>query len=217
MRHLKEFIELFEDAGDIEKTTSLNFSMEDVRGLDSYKSLIELGFKDITPPRSGDGTLRFSHPAFDGMDYLIYATGYIRRQDTTNTGPWRSGSMVTQSITPPGITRYNFSYTDKGGYKREEKEASRSSLLYGQPITKPSDYDIKFEWLKKQLIKKFFKSAGIPTSITDTEVIKRELTKFAKTSPSATMQVKKMFPKIWDEIKSDTGFDTFLGLADLGF
>ena len=215
MRHLKEFVELFEDVEDSEKTPSLNFSMGDVRNLDSYKSLIELGFKDITPPRSGEGTLRFSHPAFDGMDYLIHTTGYIRRQDTNSTN-WRGyKSMVTQSVTPPSITRYTFDYS-KGNYNREAKETSRSSLLYGQPITKPEDYDIKFHWLKQMLNKKFFKSTGIPPSA-DNEVVKRELSKFAKTSPSATLKVKKMFPEIWNEIKSDSGLDTFSDLSDLGF
>lgn len=215
MKHLKEFIELFEDFEDSEKTPSLNFSMGDVRSLDSYKSLIELGFKDITPPRSGEGTLRFSHPAFDGMDYLIYTSGYIRRQDPSNVSPWRSGSMVTQSIIPPSIIRYTFDYS-KGNYNREAKETSRSSFLYGQPITKPEDYDIKFHWLKQMLNKKFFKSTGIPPSA-DNEVVKRELSKFAETSPGATLKVKKMFPEIWDEIKSNPGLDTFSHLSDLGF
>lgn len=216
MKHLKEFIELFENAMDSEKTESINFSMDDVRNRDSYKALIEMGFSDITPPKSAGGTLRFSHPAFDGMDYLIYVTGYIRRQDTSSTSPWRTGSMVTQSITPPGIIRYNYDYS-KGDFNREERESSKSSLLYGQPITKPSDYDIKFEWLKKRLIKKFFKSVGISTPITDPEGIRRELARIAKTSPDATRQVKKIFPEIWKEIKAETGLDVFSELGDLGF
>lgn len=215
MRHLKEFIELFEDVTDSEKTPSINFSMDDVRSLDSYKSLIEAGFKDITPPRSGEGTLRFSHPEFGGMDYLIYTSGYIRRQDTANTNNWGERSMVTQSITPTSRPRYDYKYID-GKYSSKEKENRRFDFLYGQPITKPSDYDIKFHWLKQLLSKKFFKLTGIPPS-TDNEIIKKELSKFAGTSPNATLKVKKMFPEIWDEIKSNPGLDTFSDLSDLGF
>ena len=225
MRHLKEFIKLFEDAeaagevevvGNSETSPSLDFSMGEVRRLDSYRSLLELGFKDVTPEKSTKGTLRFSHPVFGGMDYIIYASGYIRRQDTGSNN-WRGDkSMVTQSITPPNITRYTFDYS-KGVFNREAKETSKPSLLYGQPITEPHDYDIKFEWLKQLLVKRFFKSIGISPSPKDNESIKRELRKFAKTSPSALSQVKKMFPGVWDEIKSDPGFDIFSDLADLGF
>ena len=90
MRHLKPFNELFED---LESSNVLNFSREDVKNRESYKDLIAAGFKDITPPKSGDGTFRFSHPALDGMDYLIHTTGYIRRQDTANTNNWRERDL----------------------------------------------------------------------------------------------------------------------------
>jgi hypothetical protein len=198
MRHLKPFDELFEG---LVSSTVLNFSRDDVKNRESYKDLIASGFKDITPPRSEEGTFRFSHPSFDGMDYLIYTTGYIRRQDTTNNGPWRNTSMVTQSVTPPNAPR-----------------STNASFLYGRPIKSPEDYDIKFEWLKNIADKKIAKLTGtkyIPNP--SPEVVIDGLTKFAQSSPAAALKVKRTFPKIWDEIKTLPDMDTLADLADLGF
>ena len=214
MRFLKPFNELFED---LESSTVLNFSREEVKSRESYKDLIASGFKDVTPPRSGDGTFRFSHPAFGGMEYLIHATGYIRRQDTANTGPWRNTSMVTQSVTPPGIIRRDYTRDIASGRGWTPKPPSNTSFLYGRPIKNPEDYDIKFHWLKRLAEKKFLKSDGISPISTDDELIKRELSRYARISPSATMEVKKMFPKIWAKISSETGLSTLSDLGDLGF
>jgi hypothetical protein len=217
MRHLKPFNKLFEDLDNTEKPTKLNFSREDVKSRESYKDLIASGFKDVTPPKSIEGTFRFSHPAFGSMEYLIHATGYIRRQDTDNTGSWRTTSMVTQSVTPPDIVRRDYtgdrSANDWGWTQRPP---SNTSIMYGQPITNPSDYDVKFDWLKKLARKRFFQSRGISGS-TDPETIKMELSKYAKTSPRATAEIKKMFPDVWAEISSETGLSTLSDLGDLGF
>jgi hypothetical protein len=210
MRHLKPFDELFEDLG---SSTVLNFSREDVKNRESNKDLIASGFKDITPPRSEEGTFRFSHPAFEGMDYLIYTTGYIRRQDTTNDGPWRNTSMVTQSVIPPDVPRSTY----RSG-KFVDNPPSNASIIYGQPITGPDDYDIKFDWLKRILGKKIAKLAGVPYNPgANSEAIKNALLKFAETSPSAAAKVKLQFPKVWDEIKNLPDMDTLIDLADLGF
>ena len=194
MRHLKQFNELFED---LESSNVLNFSREDVKNRESYKDLIAAGFKDITPPKSGEGTFRFSHPAFDGMDYLIHTTGYIRRQNT-NRFNWRGyKSMVTQSVIPPDIPRHGY-----GSGVRAKKAPLNTSIIYGQPITSPEDYDIKFDWLKRILGKKTAKLAGVPYNPeADSEAIKNVLLKFAERSSNSALKVKLMFPKIWDEIK----------------
>jgi hypothetical protein len=221
MRHLKPFNQLFEDLENTGETTKLNFSREDVKNRESYKDLIASGFKDVTPPRSGDGTFRFSHPAFDSMEYLIHTTGYIRRQDTDNP-TWRNSSMVTQSVIPPNIVRGDYTRDESGNFVWNDKPPSNTSVLYGRPIKNPEDYDIKFHWLKRLAEKKFLKSSGISPISTDDEsikreLIKRELTRYAGSSPSATMKVKKMFPKIWAEIRSETGLSTLSDLGDLGF
>jgi hypothetical protein len=216
MKHLKPFNKLFEDLESMEENPKLNFSRSDVRNLDSYKDLIALGFKDVTPPRSGDGTFRFSHPAFGSMDYLIYPSGYIRRQDSDNTTFWRKKSMVTQSVTPPDIIRRDYTRDESGRLAWTPKPPSNTSIMYGQPITNPSDYDVKFDWLKKLARKRFFQSRGISSS-TDHETIKTELSKYAKTSPSAAVEVKKMFPDVWDEIRSEHGLEMFSDLGDFGF
>jgi hypothetical protein len=216
MRHIKPFNELFEDLENVEETPRLNFSREDVKSRESYKDLIASGFKDVTPPKSVEGTFRFSHPAFGGMEYLIHATGYIRRQDTDNPGTWRKTSMVTQSVTPPGIIRRDYTRDESGKMNWAPKPPSNTSILYGQPITNPSDYDVKFNWLKKLARKRFFQSRGISSS-TDPETIRRELSKYAKTSPGATTEIKKMFPNVWDEIRDETGLSTLSDLGDLGF
>jgi len=214
MRHLQPFNEMFEDLG---SSTVLNFSREDVKNRESYKDLIASGFKDITPPRSEEGTFRFSHPAFGGMEYLIHATGYIRRQDTNNPGRWHKTSMVTQSVTPPGIIRRNYTRDIASGkLDWTPKPPSNTSIMYGQPITNPSDYDVKFDWLKKLARKRFFQSRGISSS-TDPETIRMELSKYAKTSPGATSEIKKMFPNVWDEIRDELGLSTLSDLGDLGF
>jgi len=217
MKHLKPFNKLFEDLESIEENPKLNFSREDVKSRESYKDLIASGFKDVTPPRSEDGTFKFSHPAFGSMEYLIHATGYIRRQDTDNHGTWRKTSMVTQSVTPPDIIRRDYT-RDAASGKREwtPKPPSNTSIMYGQPITSPGDYDVKFDWLKKLARKRFFQSRGI-SSNTDPETIKTELSKYAKTSPSATREVKKMFPDVWDGIRDEEGLSTLSDLGDLGF
>jgi hypothetical protein len=217
MRHIKPFNKLFEDLENTEETPKLNFSREEVKSRESYKDLIASGFKDVTPPRSGDGTFRFSHPAFGSMEYLIHATGYIRRQDTDNPSSWRTTSMVTQSVIPPDIVRRDYTRDESGRFGWTPKPPSNTSVLYGRPIKNPEDYDIKFHWLKRLAEKKFLKSNGISPISTDDESIKRELSRYAKISPSATMEVKKMFPKIWAEISSETGLSTLSDLGDLGF
>jgi hypothetical protein len=215
MRHLKPFDELFEDLG---SSTVLNFSREDVKNRESYKDLIASGFKDITPPRSEEGTFRFSHPSFDGMDYLIYTTGYIRRQDTTNDGPWRNTSMVTQSVIPPDAVRSDYRRDETGKMDWVTRRPSNSSIIYGRPIKSPEDYDIKFEWLKNIADKKIAKLTGtkyIPNP--DPKVVIDGFIKFAQSSPAAALKVKRTFPKIWDEIKTLPDMDTLADLADLGF
>lgn len=197
MRHLKQFNELFED---LESSNVLNFSREDVKNRESYKDLIAAGFKDITPPKSGEGTFRFSHLAFDGMDYLIHTTGYIRRQNTNSTSHAWLGykSMVTQSVIPPDIPRHGYRFPGV----RAGKAPLNTSIIYGQPITSPEDYDIKFDWLKRILGKKTAKLAGVPyDQEADSEAIKNVLLKFAERSSNSALKVKLMFPKIWDEIK----------------
>ena len=216
MIHLKPFNELFEDLDNTGKPTKLNFSREDVKRRESYKDLIASGFKDVTPPKSIEGTFRFSHPAFGSMEYLIHATGYIRRQDTDNTSSWRTTSMVTQSVTPPDIVRKDYTRDGIGNFEWTPRPPSNTSIMYGQPITNPSDYDVKFDWLKKLARKRFFQSRGISSS-TDPETIKMELSKYAKTSPRATAEIKKMFPDVWAEISSETGLSTLSDLGDLGF
>jgi hypothetical protein len=44
-----------------------------------------------------------------------------------------------------------------------------------------------------------------------------ELSKYAKTSPGATSEIKKMFPNVWDEIRDELGLSTLSDLGDLGF
>jgi hypothetical protein len=153
------------------------------------------------------------------MDYLIYTTGYIRRQDTTNnTGHWRNTSMVTQSVTPPDTVRRDYIRDERGRYVWTQKPPANSSIIYGRPIESPEDYDIKFEWLKNIADKKIAKLTGTKyTPNPDPKVVMDGFIKFAQSSPSAALKVKTTFPKIWDEIKLIPGMDTLVDLADLGF
>lgn len=199
MKYLKRFTQLFEA---VESFYPLNFSRDDVKNRDSYKDLISNGFEDITPPRSDPGTFRFSHAAF-GMDYLIHTTGYIRRQSAEINQYYNRRTMVTQSVVPPGIVRSTYI-----GGQFVDKDSSNASILYGQPISVPKDYDIKFQWLKNLVRKKLAKTAGVP-AIPDNnpKIVKDAIIKIAKKSPQAAIKIRKGFPKQWEEIEASNDIE----------
>ena len=206
MRYLKGFNDLFESEEGVEESPSrpLNlFTREDVKNLDSYKSLIDDGFVDITPPRSEAGTFRFSHPMLDGMDIMIHANGYIRYQNM-NYKPMYGRVKVAQAIFPSYHSR-----------------ARKVDIIYGQPVSEPHDYDIKFDWLKKYTKKKYLKSQGISSKGMEKEnptLLKRQISDMISRSGNATSAAKlrKMFPEIWDEIERGDIGDVAASLADLG-
>ena len=206
MKYLKGFRDLFESEEEMEEIhpRPLNlFTREDVKNLDSYKSLIEDGFVDITPPRSEAGTFRFSHPMLGGMDIFIHANGYIRYQNT-NYKPMYGRAKVAQAILP--------SYHSK---------ARKVDIIYGQPVVEPHDYDIKFDWLKKYAKKKYLKSQGISSKGMEKEnpaLLKKHISNMILRSGNASSaaNLRKMFPELWSEIEREDKTEVTSTLADLG-
>jgi hypothetical protein len=219
MKYLKGFKDLFESEEEMEEIHALRedeirdvqdypkplnlFTREDVKNLDSYKSLIRAGFVDITPPRSEAGTFRFSHPMLDGMDIFIHANGYIRYQNM-NYKPMYGRAKVAQAIFPAGYYR-----------------AKKVDMIYGQPVNEPHDYDIKFDWLKKYTKKKYLKSQGISSKGMGKEnptLLKRQISDMILRSGNAATaaNLRKMFPELWDEIQKGDSGDIASTLADLG-
>ena len=206
MKYLKGFNDLFESEEGMEEIhpKPLNlFTREDVKNLDSYKSLINDGFIDITPPKSDAGTFKFSHPMLDGMEIFIHANGYIRYQNMKDK-PMYGRVRVAQAIHP--------AYSSK---------ARKVDVIYGQPVSEPHDYDIKFDWLKKYTKKKYLRSQGISSKGMEKEnpaLLKRQISDMILRSGNATAaaNLRKMFPAIWDEIQNGNSGDIASTLADLG-
>jgi hypothetical protein len=206
MKYLKGFNDLFESEEGMEEIhpKPLNlFTREDVKNLDSYKSLINDGFIDITPPKSDAGTFKFSHPMLDGMDIFIHANGYIRYLNTSYK-PMYSRPRVAQAILP--------AYSSG---------ARKVDIIYGQPVSQPHDYDIKFDWLKKYTKKKYLKSQGISSKGMEKEnpvLLKKHISNMILRSGTASSaaNLRKMFPEIWNEIEREDKTEVTSTLADLG-
>lgn len=139
MIHLKTFSQIFEDAEYWSPDPSVHYPIEQIRGLQSYKDLIsKYGWVDITTDRvSKSGNITFENPALPGIKYQVYNNGYIR----INSGAtmYNAGGKWTPLVSPIQDKDKNFA----------------------QPIKSLNDYDLKFEWLNKYLIKKIVISLGI--------------------------------------------------------
>ncbi len=206
MKYLKGFNDLFESEEGMEEVhpKPLNlFTRDDVKNLDSYKSLIEDGFIDITPPRSDAGTFKFSHPNLDGMDIFIHSNGYIRYQNTKSK-PMYGRVKVAQAVLPA-----------------YHANARKTDLIYGQPVMEPNDYDIKFDWLRRYTRKKYLKSQGMSSKgldREDPELLKKQISNIIVRSGKASVaaDLRKMFPEVWAEIEKGSSDDSNKVLADLG-
>lgn len=132
MIHIKTFSQIFEDAEYWSPDPSVYYSIDQIRGLESYKELIsKYGWIDTTTDRvAKSGNVTFENPALPGIKYQIYNNGYIRIN---------SGERWTPLVSP---------IQDRG------KD-------FAHPIKSLNDYDIKFKWLTKYLIKKIVISLGI--------------------------------------------------------
>lgn len=142
MKYVKSFSELLKESyGENEQIT-----YQQIKDTPGYIDLIKSGFIDITTPSiQKNGNLRFKHPASD-LEYSIFSNGYIRYQNS-NTN-WMGGKSA-QSV-----------YASPIGERTIDK-------IYGQPIRDIQDFDLKFGYLKRVLIKNILKSLGIPPKSAD--------------------------------------------------
>jgi hypothetical protein len=130
--HIKTFSQIFEDAEYWSPDPSVYYSIEQIRSLDSYKDLIS-------------------------------KYGWI---DTTTDRVAKSGNVTFEHPVLPGI-RYQI-YNN--GYIRINSGSRWTPLVspiqdrgrdFAEPIKSLDDYDIKFSWLKKYLIKKIMIELGL--------------------------------------------------------
>lgn len=111
---------------------SVHYPIEQIRGLESYKDLISnYGWEDVTTERVA-----------------------------------KSGNVTFQHPTLPGIKYQVYN----NGYIRINTGARWTPLVspiqdrgrdFAEPIKSLNDYDIKFDWLKKYLIKKYNIKLGL--------------------------------------------------------
>jgi hypothetical protein len=130
--HIKTFSQIFEDAEYWSPDPSVYYPIEQIRSLDSYKDLIS-------------------------------KYGWI---DTTTDRVAKSGNVTFEHPVLPGI-RYQI-YNN--GYIRINSGSRWTPLVspiqdrgrdFAEPIKSLDDYDIKFAWLKKYLIKKIMIELGL--------------------------------------------------------
>ena len=132
MIHIKTFSQIFEDAEYWSPDPSVYYPIEQIRSLESYKDLIS----------------RY---------------GWI---DTTTDRVAKSGNITFEHPVLPGI-RYQ---VYNNGYIRINSGSRWTPLVspiqdrgrdFAEPIKELNDYDIKFAWLKKYLIKKIMIELGL--------------------------------------------------------
>ena len=146
MINLKSFLELFEDLDN--KDSSLDpisdYTIDQVRQLDSYKELVnKYGWKDVTTNTIGKNKgLVFQHDLFPETKYKIEKSGYIR--GSSDYYGWGSSASKKKTSWPQRVSPIQ----DIGN-------------PFAKPIKELSDYDIKFEYLKKYLIKKVILMLGL--------------------------------------------------------
>lgn len=132
MIHVKSFSQLFEDADYWSPDPSVYYPVEEIRDLQSYKDLIsKYGWTDTTTERVA-----------------------------------KSGNITFEHPILPGI-RYQ---VYNNGYIRINSGTRWTPLVspiqdrgreFAEPIKELKDYDIKFKWLEKYLIKKILISLGL--------------------------------------------------------
>lgn len=132
MIHIKTFSQIFEDAEYWSPDPSVYYPIEQIRGLQSYQDLIsKYGWVDITTDRVA-----------------------------------KSGNITFQNPILPGAKYevYNKGYIRINTGSRWTPLVSPIQDRYkdfAQPIKSLNDYDLKFKWLEKYLIKKIVISLGI--------------------------------------------------------
>lgn len=146
MIKLKTFSELFEndDTEGLSLDSIPDYSIDQVRQLDSYKELVnKYGWKDITTNIIGKNKgLVFQHDLFPETKYKIEKSGYIR--GSSDYYGWGSSGSKKKTSWPKRVSPIQ----DIGN-------------PFAKPIKELSDYDIKFEYLKKYLIKKIILMLGL--------------------------------------------------------
>lgn len=137
MKYVKSFNDLLKES----YGRSGQISYDQIKETPGYKDLIASGFVDITTSTmQKNGNIRFSHPA-SPLEYSIFSNGYIRYQ---NSGTNFMGGRSAQAV-----------YASPIGDKRNDQ-------MYGRPIEKIEDFDVKFRYVKIVLTKTILKSLGIP-------------------------------------------------------
>ena len=136
MKYVKSFNDLLKES----YGKSGQITYDQIKQTPGYKDLIASGFVDITTPTmQKNGNIRFSHPA-SPLEYSIFSNGYIRYQ---NSGTNWMGGRSAQAV-----------YASPIGDRRSDQ-------MYGRPIEKIEDFDVKFRYIKSVLIKTILKSLGI--------------------------------------------------------
>ena len=178
MIHLKTFSQIFEDAEYWSPDPSVRYPIDQIRGLQSYKDLTsKYGWVDITTDRvAKSGNITFEHAMLPGNKYQVYNNGYIR----INSGPvmYNSDGRWSPLVSP---------------IQDRDKD-------FAQPIKSLNDYDLKFEWLTKYLLKKMIISLGINrirslSSKSTIEDIKRVLDRMIEKDPSFAKKQEIQFLK----------------------
>jgi hypothetical protein len=117
---------------------SVSATPDAIKNLSGYKKLLDQGWIDITTPiMAKNGTVKFDHPDTDQYT-SIHSNGYIR-------GQGKHAHVAYQRISP----------------LHPEKPAN---AIFGRPIEKIEDYDIKFKWLENYWINKVLKESGVSPS-----------------------------------------------------
>lgn len=142
MKYVKSFNDLLKES----YGKSGQITYDQIKQTPGYKDLIASGFVDITTPTmQKNGNIRFSHPA-SPLEYSIFSNGYIRYQ---NSGTSWMGVRSAQAV-----------YASPIGDRRSDQ-------MYGRPIEKIEDFDVKFRYIKSVLTKTILKSLGIPPKSAD--------------------------------------------------
>lgn len=146
MINLKSFSELFEDLDDEDSSLdpTSDYTIDQVRQLDSYKELVnKYGWKDVTTNTIGKNKgLVFQHDLFPETKYKIEKSGYIR--GSSDYYGWGSSGVKKKTSWPKRVS-----------------PIQDTENPFAKPIKGLSDYDIKFEYLKKYLIKKIILMLGL--------------------------------------------------------
>ena len=148
---------------------------DSLKDLSGYKKVIAQGWKDITTPlMAKNGSFKFEHPENDQW-IIIYANGYIRGQN-------KFSERIAPRVSPLGN--------------------SSGDMIFGRPVDKIEDYNIKFKWLENYWTKKYLKQLGAPS-----DVIKKALA-----DPDNVQELSKM---INDMIEKDPESVSATGLENL--